>query len=69
MKNTSIYKSVVLQQTMDKLNEINDFKGATKFYFMYYSRVIIILVSTGLYKSAFSIYLLLVKLDFHFSLL
>ena len=29
-------------------------KGATKFYFMYYSRVVIILFSTGLYKSAFS---------------
>ena len=69
MKNTSIYKSVVLKQTMDKLNEINDFKGATKFYFMYYSRAVIILLSTGLYKSAFSIYLLLVKLGLHLSLL
>ena len=29
-------------------------KGATKLYFMYYSRVVISLFSTGLYKSAFS---------------
>ena len=35
------------------------FKGATRFYFLYYSRVVIILLSTGLYKSAFSTYLLL----------
>ena len=32
------------------------FKGAMKLYFMYYSRVVIILFSTGLYKSAFSTY-------------
>ena len=31
-------------------------KGATKLYFMYYFRVVIILFSTGLYKSAFSTY-------------
>ena len=30
--------------------------GATKLYFMYYSRVVIILFSTGLEKSAFSAY-------------
>ena len=29
-------------------------KGATKLYFMYYSRVVIILFSEGLCKSAFS---------------
>ena len=29
-------------------------KGAAKLYFMYYFRVVIILFSTGLYKSAFS---------------
>ena len=33
-----------------------EFKGAMKLYFMYYSRVVIILFSTGLYKSAFSTY-------------
>ena len=32
------------------------FKGATELYFMHYSRVVIILLSTGLYKSAFSTY-------------
>ena len=32
------------------------FKGTTKLYFLYYSRVVIILFSTGLYKSAFSTY-------------
>ena len=31
-------------------------KGATKLFFMYYFRVVIILFSTGLYKSAFSTY-------------
>ena len=31
-------------------------KGATKLYFMYYSPVVIILFSTGLYKSVFSTY-------------
>ena len=31
-------------------------KGATKLYFMFYFRVVIILFSTGLYKSAFSTY-------------
>ena len=31
-------------------------KGATKSYPMYYSRVVIILFSAGLYKSAFSTY-------------
>ena len=31
-------------------------KGATKLYFMYYLRVVIILFRTGLYKSAFSTY-------------
>ena len=31
-------------------------KGATKFYFMYYLRVVSILFSTGLYNSAFSTY-------------
>ena len=35
-----------------ELNE--EIKGATKLYFMYYSCVVIILFSTGLYKSAFS---------------
>ena len=30
--------------------------GATKLYFIFYSRVVIILPSTGLYKSAFSTY-------------
>ena len=32
------------------------FKGATKLYFTHYSRVVIILLITDLYKSAFSIY-------------
>ena len=32
------------------------FKGAAKLYFMNYFRVVIILFSTGLYKSAFSTY-------------
>ena len=32
------------------------FKGATKLYSMYYSRVVIILCSADLYKSAFSTY-------------
>ena len=32
------------------------FKRATKLYFMYYSRVVIILFSTGLYKFAFCTY-------------
>ena len=32
------------------------FEGATKFNFMYYFRVVIVLFRTGLYKSAFSIY-------------
>ena len=32
------------------------FKGATKLHFMFYFRVVIILFSTGLYKSAFSAY-------------
>ena len=32
------------------------FKGATKLYFMYYSRVVIILFNKGLYKSAFFTY-------------
>ena len=32
------------------------FKGAAKLYFIHYSRVVIISVSTGLYKSAFSTY-------------
>ena len=32
------------------------FRGATKFYFMYYSRVVSILFSASLYKSAFSAY-------------
>ena len=31
-------------------------KGATKLYFMYYFRVVIVLFSTDLYKSAFSTY-------------
>ena len=31
-------------------------KGATKLYFMHYLRVVIILFSMGLYKSAFSTY-------------
>ena len=31
-------------------------KGATKFYFVYYSRFVIILFSMGLYNSAFSTY-------------
>ena len=31
-------------------------KGATELYFMYYFRVVIILFSTGSYKSAFSTY-------------
>ena len=33
-----------------------DLKGAKKLYFMYYSRVVSILFSTGLYKSTFSTY-------------
>ena len=43
-------------------NELNEsfsntfFKGATKLHFTDYSRVVIILFSTGLYKSAFSTY-------------
>ena len=42
---------------MDYLNYLNNlFKGATKFYFMCYSRVVSVLFSTGLYKSAFSTY-------------
>ena len=41
------------------------FKGATKLYYMHYSRVVIILFSKGLCKSAFSI--LLVKLGFRHS--
>ena len=32
------------------------FKGATKLHFMHYLRVVIILLNTGLYKSAFSAY-------------
>ena len=32
------------------------FNGATKLYFMHYLRVVIILISTGLYKSIFSTY-------------
>ena len=36
--------------------DTNEFKRATKLYFMYYFRVVIILFSTGLCKSAFSIY-------------
>ena len=32
------------------------FKGATKMYFMYYSRVVSTLFSAGLHKSAFSTY-------------
>ena len=39
-------------------------KGVTKLYLMHYSRVVIILFSTGLYKSAFSIslnYLVFIK--------
>ena len=31
-----------------------EFKGATKLYFMFYSCVVIILFSVGLYKSALS---------------
>ena len=44
------------------------FKGATTLYFMYYFRVVIILFSTGLYKSAFFIYGfgVSVSLDFNF---
>ena len=34
---------------------------------MYISRLVIILLSAGLYKSAFSTYLLLVKLGFRLS--
>ena len=41
-------------------------QGAKKFYFMHYSRVVIILLSKGLYKFAFSIYSL-VKLGFRLS--
>ena len=33
---------------------MTDFKGATKLYSIHYSRVVIILLSTGLYKSEFS---------------
>ena len=40
------------------------FKGATHLYFMYCSHVVIILVRTGLCKSAFSTYSL-IKLVFH----
>ena len=41
---------------METLEWLDKFKGATKLYFMYYSGVVIILLSTGLYKSAFSTY-------------
>ena len=34
----------------------NFVKGAMKLYFMHYSRVVIIVLSTGLYKFAFSTY-------------
>ena len=36
--------------------DLAQFKGSAKLYFVYYSRVVIILFSAGLYKSAFSIY-------------
>ena len=38
------------------LTILSIFKGAMKLYFMYYSRVVIYLFSTELYKSAFSNY-------------
>ena len=41
-------------------------KGAAKLYFMYYSRLVIVLFSAGLYKSAFSAYSV-VKLGFRVS--
>ena len=49
------YQLLLLLQRKDhyKSNRTN-IKGATKLYFMYYSCVVIILFSTGLYKSAFS---------------
>ena len=40
------------------------FKGAIKLYFMHCLRVVIILVSTGLYKSAFSTYFFFWKTRF-----
>ena len=50
-------------------------KGATKLYFMHYLRVVIILLSKGFYKSAFSAYSLgktrfssFWVLDFHISI-
>ena len=35
------------ENEMPDLNSLKPFKGATKLYFMYYSRVVIILFSTG----------------------
>ena len=45
------------------LNLLHPLKGATKLYFMYYSGVVIVLISMGLYKSAF-LPTCLVKLGF-----
>ena len=38
------------------INNQKELKGDTKLYFMYYSRVVSILFSTGLHKSVFSSY-------------
>ena len=55
-----------LHKNMDKLQDfLNDIKGATKLYFMYCYRVVIIFFSSRLYKSVFSTYSL-VKLVFRF---
>ena len=43
----------MLYQFFRNLDEVN---GATKLYFMHYSCVVIILLSTSLYKSVFSTY-------------
>ena len=46
-----------LHKNIDKLKDfLNDIKGATKLYFMYCYRVVIIFFSPRLYKSVFSTY-------------
>ena len=52
------------EESVSSKEHIQDaFKGATKLYFMYCSRVVIILFSPGLYKSAF-FYLFFGKFSF-----
>ena len=57
-KDSDCWEELFSKMAMLKVKEhmVSDFKVATKLYFMYYSRVVIILLSTGLYKSAFSTY-------------